>query len=185
MSKKIISLVLIGIAIAFLTGFSLAKSLAPDLALVKESIVDDLRQKLDSKIEKGLIPMFVAFTEEIALTSSSGELVKIEENILEVKVENSYRGQDLLDYLNQPDFYLKKVKIDKETKIVQRELKESEQLMKETKEARPESPPEPFVETEISVKDLKEGMSVSVEAKSEFKLEEEKVIEAAKIVVTK
>ena len=43
----------------------------------------------------------------------------------------------------------------------------------------------PYTETEISREDLKEGVSVSVEAKTEFRLEEDKVIEAETVAVAK
>jgi len=184
MNKKIKIILLIGI-VGFLCGFLVAKSLTPDLAQVKKSIVDDLRQKLNSRIEKGLIPFF-GFPEEVALTSLSGELVKIEENILEVKVRNDFLGGDLFDYLNQPDFYLKKVKVDEATKIVERKGKEMEQLRKEMEELKGGALPlTPYTETEISREDLKEGVSVSVEAKTEFRLEEDKVIEAETVAVAK
>ena len=171
---------------AFLTGFLVAKTASPDLVVVKKSVVDELRQKLDSKIEKDLIPVFGIFPERAVLISLSGELVKVDaqNNLLEVRVKNNYQGGDFFDYLNQPDSYWKKVKVDEETKILARKEKEREEFIKEIEEYQGERfPPMPYLETETSFENLKEGQDIYVESEIEFKLEENQEIKAKVIRV--
>lgn len=196
MKRKIIFFlsILISIGIGFSIGFFVAKSLSPNIETLKKSIVNELRQKLNSKIEKNLlVPMFgFRFpSQKITTKAFSGEITKIEGDIVEVKVRNVYSGGDLFEFLDEPEFYIKKVKIEKDTKIVERELKETKEVKKETTAMKEKSFQRPFpvfesfVEKEISKEELKEGTLIAIEAKSEFKLEEDKTIEAEKIILTK
>lgn len=201
MQKNIIVLVAVAL-IALVVGYGIAAVSAPkvDVEALKKEIsqktINSLQQKLNSKIQKGLIP-FPGLMEEFSAkrTFISGELTAVDakNNVIKVKVANPYRGGSLFDYLDEPDYYVKTVKIDKETAVVKREMKTPEQLEKERKgtpkEAMEEGMPYPYIvppyqETEIAIKDLKQGLTVSVESETEFELKSPKTITAKKIMVT-
>ena len=194
--KNVISL-LIGAIIIFLAGCFFGKSLVPVVDVgkvkleVKQEMLNGFRQKLNSKIEEDLLPMFVRLRErgEMPLTSLTGKIsvVNVQNNTLKVKVSNLYEAGDFFDYLNEPNYYIKTVRVDEETKIVEQESRDRGEYIKEMEEyarkGRVGPAPEPYIETELSIEDLEEGWEVTIDTESEFKLEEEKVIQAKKIII--
>lgn len=179
---KFLALVLfISVVFSFL-GFFIGSSLT--VANIEADMLSELRQKLDSRVEKGLIPfLFGMIEEEIEQTSLFGEIINIENNLIEVRVLNYYRGGDLFDYLRESDDYLKTVKIEDDTEIVKRETKSLEEMKLPDEIGLEEIMlPEPYKETRFSKEDLKKGITISVEAKKEFGLEENEVIGAKKII---
>lgn len=201
MSKNLI-LIFVGAIIIFLGGYFAGKSSVPtvDINLVKQeakqNLLDSLRQRLNSKTGKGLLPMFARYREtdrereETGFASLTGKMsaVDAENNILEVKVANWYKGGDFFDYLNEPDYYIKTVKIGNNTKIVKQKGKDRGKYIKEMEEYKKSgekgSAPEPYIETPLLLEDLEKGQEVIIETELEFKLEENKVLQAKKIVTT-
>lgn len=189
-----------GAIVVFFVGYFVGKNLVPvvDVEKVaqeaKREMLNDFRQKLNSKIEEGLLPTFARYREiarggEISLTSFTGEVlaIDIQNNALKVKVANRYEEGDFFNYLNEPNYYIKTVKIGEATKIVKQENKDRGEYLKEMEEYKKSgeegSAPEPYIETELSRENLKEGQKVTVDAELEFKLEENKAIQAKKIIV--
>lgn len=97
---------------------------------------------------------------------------------LTVKPKIDKRVGNFLDYLNEPDYYKKRVKVEKGTEIVK--------LIPKEMPGTPPSPEEmlfPFKEEKASLSELKEGMRVFVEAKSGFDLAKTEEIPAKKIEI--
>lgn len=169
----------ISLLVAFSLGFGIGKSTSPEPKVIESQLASDLEGKLESKAEKGLIIFLdIAYDEKRVRTSLSGEVAKTEGNILTVKVANYYQGGKFFDYLDEPDYYEKRVKVEKDTEIVKL-------IRKEIPET-PLSPEEmgfPFEEEKASPSELKEGIRVFVGAEAEFDLAETEEISAKKIEI--
>ena len=187
--KKIIWL-LAGGVIIFFSGFFLGRfslSLA-DGEKIREATLNELREKLALKTKDDLISgRFWGEPRESLLDSLEGEIVSIDRgrSIVKIKVANPYRGGDFFDYLNEPNYYLKEVKIEETTEILERKRKDREVYRQEREKAEREGkePPSRYIETPLIFKDLKEGEEVEVETGLTFQLREDKVIPAKRIVI--
>ena len=169
---------IIGLLVAFGLGFGIGKSTSPGLKMTESQFLSDLEGKLESKTEKGLLFLDPSYGEKIVRTSLSGEVIKREENTFTVKVANRYQGGKLFDYLNEPDYYQKTVKLEKDTEIVKLIFKETQETSLSLEDI-----PFPFEEKEASFLELKEGTKVFVEAKSEFDLAKTEEIPARRIEI--
>ena len=190
----------------FLLGIGVGKSVPlseSSYKNVKEQVIKDLEQKLNSKAEKRLIPpnLSNASQETEQMESSlTGEIVEIDSqnNIIKVEVENKYEGGNLFSYLEEPDYYIKTIMIDRQTKVVEKERKDNENFKREMQEYReymekrregelsesdrPVSP-KSFIEIEVAIRDLESGAKVFVESEIEFNLSGDKEISAKKIEI--
>lgn len=172
-------ILVICLLIAFGLGFGIGKSISLESKISENQLISDLEGKLESKIKKGLISFLeISYGEKRARTSLSGEVIKIEGNILTVKVPNHYRGGKFFDYLSEPDYYQKRIKTGQDTEIVKLTIKEISEIP-----SFPEETFMPFEEKEASLSDLKEGMKVFIEAESEFDLAGAKEILAKRIEI--
>lgn len=199
-------LILLGGFFIFLLGVGIGKSIPlseVSYKNIKEQVVKDLEQKLNSKAEKRLIPFNLSDAsqkKEQTENSLTGEIVKVDSqnNIIKIKVENKYRSGNLFSYLEEPDYYVKTVIINKQTRIFKKERKSSEDFRREMQEYReymekrregelPEGDrlisPKSFIEIEVAIQDLKNGAKVFVESEIEFKLSEDKEVSAKKIEI--
>ena len=189
MSKTNKILIILGLLVVFGLGWAIGKSTQPvspqlSQADIEKKLIQDLSQKLAEKQKKGLLPFkaLPGATKE-KMTSLTGEIISkdVQKGLLKVKIDNPYREGDLFAYLQEPDYYQKQIIVGNDTEIVKLKPKEMKELPKPG-EINPEEL-SPFEEIKLSLKDLKEGESVNVESQAEFKLEENKPIEAKKITV--
>jgi len=150
------------ILLAFSAGVYIGRlftyqALKPQI-ITRAKILNEVDQKFAQKIKKGLL-LFPFFKEELpeGISSFSGKIVEIDKENKTIKVEmpNLYRGGKITNFLYQPDYYLKIISVDKDTKI--------------EKKGR-----------DIGFENLKKGQSVFVGAKKRFRLNEEKI--EAKVV---
>jgi len=175
-------ILIIGLLIAFGLGFGIGKSTPlelPESKMSEDQLILDLEGKLESKMEKSLIFLGVAYDDEKTIRASlNGEVIKIEGSTLIVKVANSYQGGKFFEYLDEPDYYQKRVKAEGDTEIVKLISIPPEELLSPSEETF-----SPFEEEGASFSELKEGMKVSVEAKSEFDLADTDEIFAKRIEI--
>ena len=164
----------------------------------RERIVAELDQKLKDKAQKNLIPISastLSLTEKAQLYLH-GEASGIDQDkkILDIKVENRYNIGSLISYLDEPDFYVKKVIVNDATKIIEKKRKSTEQYQSEINEYREgmkkmeegkmlPTPPSVYIETEISLKDVQNNSRLYIEAEKDFSLKNDNNIIAKKIEV--
>lgn len=179
----------------FFTGLLIGKSLAPSANLTEEKVIEDFSQRLNSRIEKGLFPFpeFLKPVEKIVQTSLDGKILTIDlgKRNLKVEVSNRFKEGNLFEYLKEPEYFVKTVEVDENTKILKLEMKSSEEIEKEgeeykkrmeSKDLEPIPPPVPYREIEISFRDLKEGQMVYVFSDVAFSLKDVAPIKAIKII---
>ena len=180
-------LIIIGFIMFFLVGYSMPsnnESVSTDM--IRQNVIAELEQKLDSKIKDSLIPFF---SEEKRISASViGEITTVDSQAetLKIQIKNRYMGGDFFSYLNEPNSYTKTVKISNQTKIVKQEMKGAEEFEKERQAYSKDStgvPPFPYKETEMSIKDLEKDMEITVEAETEINLQASKDIEARKVTI--
>ena len=187
MNKKIIYIfIVIIIAIIFGgIGLLVGKDSCVPVDETQKQIMTDLKQKFDSKTKEDLIPfVLLGSSEEMYL---SGKIDSLQHDTINVKVKNIFKSDDFFGYLNEPNFYIKTIKISEETEIIKQEMKDSEEFMDEIEEYNKDQtglPPLPFKEISMSVKDLQKDMEVSIETDTVINLKENEIINAKKIIIT-
>lgn len=183
--KIIISAAILGIGI--IIGYILRPPLPQvDTADIERSAIGKLEQEFNSKKEQGLIKFIAEVKNQ---TSLSGKITSIDKQTNTVKVEapNKYAGGNFFTYLNQPDYYIKIIKINADTEILKREEKDIAQYMKEMGEYGKNGNKGPvpmfYKETKISAENLGKDMDIFVGSESEIKLEGDEIIQAKKIII--
>ena len=174
-----------GMFIGNSSGSSIDETLCVSLDETQKQIMADLKQKFDLKVEGNLIP-FVLLDggEEMFL---SGKIDSLQQDTINIKVKNIFKSDDFFSYLNEPDFYIKTIKISAETEIIKQEMKDQEDFDDEIEEYNKDQtglPPLPYEEIPITIKDLQKGVEISVETDVAINLKENEVINAQKIIIT-
>ncbi len=202
--KIVILLFFVGV-ITFSSGFLIGKNISFKnyQTSLKNQLIAEFEQKLAFRMKKGLVffgsskTFLSGFEEDSAekkyFFEGNIDNIEFENNTISIKVENKYETGGLLAYLNEPDFYIKTVRVDNLTKIIKREIKNNEELgleKEQWKEVKIDGknmlvpiPSSSFVETEISIKDLKSGSKAMIETESAFNLRSNGEIKAKRIVV--
>ena len=192
MNKKIIYIfiVIVIVALSGGVGFLAGKSCCVSPDMVKQNVIMELEQKLNSKLnlktEDSLIPFFTKEKRIDTFLMGAITTADLQANTLKIQVKNNYRGGDFFSYLNEPNFYIKTVKISDKTIVVRQEMKSVEEFEKERKASSEDDtgiPLLPYKETKVSIQDLKKGTQITVEAETEINLQDNKTIEAKKIIV--
>ena len=165
---------------------------SPSFEVSERQIVQALNDKLDSKVKNELISFNLSRTikmeEGAPVSYLTGKILKVnaQNNTIEVKAGNIYKGGDLFSYLNEPDFYVKTVKIDSQTKIV-RAGNGTEKEMPAAREGIESGGNELIskksapAEIEMTISDLKVGSKVSVETDPALNIKDNSEIKAKKI----
>ena len=194
MNKKILHILIIIILAVIFTGIgviignnscaSIEDTSSLSLDEKQKQIMTDLKQKFDSKVEENLIPfVLLGESEEIFL---SGKIDSLQHDTISVKVKNIYKSGDFFNYLNEPDLYIKTIKINDETEIIKQEMKDPEDFDDEIEEYNKDQtklPPLPFKEIPIIMEDLQKDMEISVETEVAVDLKGSEVISAKKIII--
>ena len=187
MNKTILHIfVIVIIAIIFGgIGLLVGKDSCVPVDETQKQIMTDLKQKFDSKTKEDLIPfVLLGSSEEMYL---SGKIDSLQHDTINVKVKNIFKSDDFFGYLDEPNFYIKTIKISEETEIIKQVMKDLEEFMDEIEEYNKDQtglPPLPFKEIPISLKELQKDTKVSVETDTIINLKENEVIDARKIIIT-
>jgi len=187
MNKKILHILAIIILAVIFTGVGLliGKDSCVSVDEIQKQAMTDLKQKFDSKVGENLIPfVLLGGGDEMFL---SGEIDSLQHDTVSVKVKNIFKSDDFFSYLNEPNFYIKTIKVSGETEIIRQEMKDSEEFMDEIEEYNKDQTglsPLPFKEISVFLKDLQKDVEVSVETGTAINLKGNEVIDAKKIIVT-
>ena len=135
--------------------------------ITRQEILAEIDQRFKEKARIGALPLpfdEVMLRERIFL---SGEVMApgMEDNRFKLKVFNFFEGGSFTEFLFQPDYFIKEIVVDQDTKI--REIAFFVEI------------PEPFVEIpepeerEISLDELREKIALSIQAEEPLQLEVE------------
>lgn len=160
-----IIVLLIVFLVALGLGFIVGKSTSSEPKLSEAQLISDLEGKLESKIEKGLINFSVFYGEKMPLTLLSGEATEVKANTFVLTFANHYQGGKFFEYLNEPDYYQKRIKAGEDTEIVKLIPKDLSEVV-----FSPEEMTLPFDKEKASFSEIKEGTKVLIEAESGFNL---------------
>ena len=175
----ILAIIFIGLGIIFGKNSHVFENESPEQTVV------NLKQKFNLKVKENLIPFVVMAEGE--KTILNGQIDSLQKEAIDVKIKNVYKGGDFFDYLNEPNFYIKTIKISEETEIIRQEMKDSEEFQDEIEEYNKDQTgpsPFPFKEILMSLEELQKDMEVSIGTVLPINLGENETINAQKIVVT-
>jgi len=192
----------VAIILIFLLGIAIgAKSRGTYQSPSNNQIIADLQQKLDSKAQKGLIPIMIgrgSAANSQLKNNLTGQIETAAGNILAIRFDNRYDSGNIFAYLDEPDYFVKKFRINKDTKIIAKQRKDPEIVRKEMedylakmKAAKEKNntnsdlilPLSSYTEKEITINDLKVGTSATVETVSGFNIKDNSEAIVAKITV--
>jgi len=145
-------------------------SFFPSADSVKQQILAEIDQKFTEKAGNLLLPIGNVSQQR---TTLGGTVVGIDygKKIMEVKVPNRYTGGSITEYLYEPNYYIKRIKVLDSTILVKSIFNISKGF------------PE-ITEISISFEDIKKGQTVYVESTEPFTLSEDKQIIAKSIRIS-
>lgn len=207
----IFSVSIIATILIFFIGVMVGLKIPEDgICTTKDQVIYSLEQKLNSKVLKGLVPIL---NEEDGVTASQlknnlrGQIETIDGNSVAIKFDNRYNNGSFISYLDEPDYYIKKFQINKDTKIITRQRKDFEitqgeveefLILNRSKTAKEKNtlnqedfvlrenlvlPPTSYIKKEILIKDLKSGAQVTVEAAGGYNIKNNSAVIISKMIV--